>query len=167
MQESDDLPERPSKTERKKQMLALQKIGEILVLLPAPQLAKISLPSPLAEAVQTARELSDHEGRRRQLQYIGKLMRNVEVEPIEAAIRKIQLKDQLSVAKFQQIEKWRDKLIKEGDDTLQVFLQKYPQTDAQKLRQLQRNAQKEFKAEKSLGADTMLFRYLRDVIEEN
>jgi ribosome-associated protein len=166
MQESDDLPERPSKSERKKQMLALQKIGEILVLLPAPQLAKIDLPSPLAEAVETCRTINDHEGRRRQLQYIGKLMRNVDVEPIEAAVSKIQMKDQHSVAKFQQIEKWRDKLIREGDDMLQTFLQKYPQTDAQKLRQLQRNAQKEFKAEKSLGADTMLFRYLRDIIEE-
>jgi ribosome-associated protein len=91
MQESDDLPERESKTKRKKQMLALQKIGEVLVNLPATQLAKIPLEGSLLDAVTEARTLKSHGARSRQMQYIGKLMRNVEVEPIEAALAKLHL----------------------------------------------------------------------------
>lgn len=164
MQEPEGLPERESKTARKKQMLALQKIGEALVDLPAPQLAKIPLEWPLDEAVAAARSLTTHEARRRQLQFIGKLMRNLDVEPIAAALEKVQLKGQLSKAKFHQVERWRDRLISEGDEGIQEFLQKYPDGSNQQLRQLVRNTQK---TKKLAGAETALFRYLREVIENS
>jgi ribosome-associated protein len=167
MQEPDNLPERESKTQRKKQMLALQKIGGILVELPAAQLAKIPLESPLKEAVIEARSLNSHEGKRRQMQYIGKLMRHIDAQPILDALDKIQLKDNHSRSLFHQVERWRDKFIEEGDNVLQSFIQKFPATDNQHLRQLIRNAQKDTKTEKNTGADTALFRYLKEIIDSN
>lgn len=167
MQEPDDLPERDSKSKRKRQMLALQDIGKILVELPASQLAKIPLDSQLAEAIAMARTLKDHEGKRRQLQYIGKLMRHTDIEPLQDALKKVQLKDQLSKAKFHQVERWRDNLIAEGDVQLQAFIQQFPHTDSQQLRQLIRKAQQDRKTNKNTGAETALFRYVYKVIEES
>lgn len=164
MQASDNVPEPESKSQRKKQMLALQKIGEILVELPEQQLAKIPLESPLKDAILEARRITSHEGRRRQLQYIGKLMRNVDPQPIQAAIDKVLRTDNLSKSQFHQMERWRDKFIAEGDAVLQEFMQKYPAVDLQQLRQLIRNAQKDVKANKNTGADTHLFRYLREIM---
>jgi ribosome-associated protein len=163
MQQSDDLPERDSKTKRKQDMLALQKIGEILVELPAPQLAKIPLDARLADAVNEARRLKSREGIRRQLQYIGKIMRNTEIEPIVEALDKVQTRDQLSKAKFHQVERWRDELIASGDTALQEFISKYPDADAQHLRQLLRKAQADAKADKNSGGSTALFRYLLEI----
>ncbi len=165
MQEPEDLPERDSKSERKRQMLALQKIGEVLVNLPAPQLAQIPLESQLLDAIQEARGLKSDESRRRQLQYIGKLMRHVDAQSITEALDKVQLKGQYTKAKFHQVERWRDQLIAQGDNSLQEFLAKHPEADSQQLRQLVRNAQKDAKTGKNTGADTALFRYLRTVIE--
>lgn len=167
MQEPENFDNEDSKSQRKRDMLALQKIGETLVDLPAPQLAKVPLESPLKEAIDEARRIKDHEGKRRQLQYVGKLMRHVDVQPIQEALDKIQRKGQHSKAQFHQVERWRDKFIAEdGDVVLQEFLQKYPEVDMQHLRQLLRNAQKDVKTGKNTGADTFLFRYLREVIEK-
>jgi ribosome-associated protein len=164
MQESDDqLPESDSKTQRKKQMLALQKIGEAIVDLSAAELAKIPLEGSLADAIAHARGCKTHEARRRQLQFVGKLMRHVDIEPIAAALEKVQLKGQLGKAKFHQVERWRDRLIAGKDEVVQEFLEKFPDGSSQQLRQLIRNSQKE---KKLAGADTALFRYLRDVIED-
>jgi|SRR5579872_1138248 len=149
-------PERPTKSALKRQMTALQKMGEILVELPEAQLKKIPLENPLLDAIITARSLKSHEARRRQLQYIGKLMRNIDAEPIQTALEKVQNKNQQSKAQFHQIERWRDRLIAEGDMALQKFLEQYPEADRQRLRQLMRNAQ-----------ETELFRYLRLLVEKN
>ena len=149
-------PERPTKSALKRQMTALQKMGEILVELPEAQLKKIPLENPLLDAIITARSLKSHEARRRQLQYIGKLMRNIDAEPIQTALEKVQNKNQQSKAQFHQIERWRDRLIAEGDMALQKFLEQYPEADRQRLRQLMRNAQ-----------ETELFRYLRELVEKN
>jgi ribosome-associated protein len=122
-------------------------------------LAKIPLEPILADAITEARELKSHEAIRRQLQYIGKLMRNVDPEPIQAAIDLIESKSQQSKAQFHLIERWRDKLIAEDDNTLQAFLETFPDSSRQHLRQLVRNAKKHE------TADTELFRYVRKVIE--
>lgn len=157
--ENDPL-ERPSKSQRKRDMQALQKIGEALVDLPASQLEKIPLTGLLLDAVNEARLLKSHEAKRRQMQYIGRLMRDIDPQPIEEALSKIQSKHQQNKAQFHQIERWRDRLIAEGDKQLETFLNQYPQSDRQHLRQLIRNAQ-----QGKRGADTELFRYLRDIIE--
>ena len=156
----DDLPQRDSKSKRKRQMTALQKIGEKLVSLPAAQLAKIPLDSILAKAIADARTINSREGKRRQLQYIGRLMRDSDYEPIQTALDKLELKSQQSKARLHQIERWRDKLIAEDDKAFQAFVEEHPESNRQELRQLIRNAKKAVR-----GADTELFRYLRDLID--
>src|SRR6185312_5207679 len=91
---NDKHPERPTKSALKRQMTALQKMGEILVALPESQLKKIPLENPLHDAIYAARSLKSHEAKRRQMQYIGKLMRKIDPLPIEIALEKIQQKNQ-------------------------------------------------------------------------
>lgn len=159
-EQQDDLPQRDSKSKRKRDMIALQKMGEQLVNLPAAQLDKIPLDPVLADAIADARNINSREGKRRQLQYIGRLMRNADLEPIQSALDKLALKSGQSKAKLHQTERWRDQLIAEDDSALQAFLDQYPDVDRQKLRQLVRNAKKALR-----GADTELFRYLRQIID--
>src|SRR5689334_23053112 len=120
MTEHEETPH--SKSERKRLMTALQKIGEALVDLPTPQLATVPLPTNLREAIHLARGLTSQEAKRRQLQYIGKLMRNTDPIPIQTALEKIQGTHQQSKAQFHRIERWRDKLIAEGDTALQELV---------------------------------------------
>lgn len=159
------MKEHPTKSELKRQMTALQDIGEILVELPEAQLQKIPLENPLLDAVYTARSLKSHEAKRRQLQYIGKLMRKIDAFPIQAALEKVQSKGQQSKAQFHQIERWRDRLIAEGDTALEKFITEYPAADRQHIRQLMRKAQQDVAKQKKTGGETELFRYLRGLIE--
>lgn len=163
--DNDNFPERPTKSALKRQMTALQKMGETLVDLPEAQLKKIPLENPLLDAIKTARSLKSHEAKRRQLQYIGKLMRNIDAEPIQSALEKVQNKNQQSKAQFHQIERWRDKLIAEGDTALEKLLEQYPDADRQHIRQLMRKAQNDVTQQKNTGGETELFRYLRLLID--
>jgi len=164
--DSPDNPERPTKSALKRQMAALQEIGEILVDLPEAQLKKIPLENPLLEAIYTARSLKSHEAKRRQLQYIGKLMRNIDPEPIQIALDNVQNKSQQSKARFHQIERWRDRLIAEGDIVLEKLVEQYPNVDRQHIRQLIRKAQRDVTQHKKTGGETELFRYLTSVMEK-
>jgi ribosome-associated protein len=154
---NDNIP--ISKSERKRQMIALQKLGETLVTLSSAQLDKIPLDPVLADAIKEARNLSSHEAKRRQLQYIGRLMRSVDPAPIQAAIDQFELKKGQSKALLHQIERWRDRLLAEDNKALEEFLNQYPEVDHQHMRQLVRNAKKALR-----GADTALFRYLRSIV---
>lgn len=157
--EESSYPERPSKSQRKRDMTALQKLGETLVKLSAIELAKIPLDDTLAQAITIARTIKEHEAKRRQLQYIGRLMRDTDPLPIEEALDKITSQHNQSKVLFHQVERWRDKLIAEGDKQIEEFLKQFPDTDRQQLRQLTRNAQ-----HAKSGADTELFRFLRKII---
>src|SRR5580700_5484332 len=136
-------PDPSSKSQLKREMQALQELGETLVALPEAQLKKIPLPEELREAVQFARAMKANEGKRRQLQYIGKVMRSLDAQPIQAALEALKLEKKKSQIQFQKIEEWRDQLIAEGDTALQPLLTLYPQADRQQLRQLVRNAQQD------------------------
>ncbi len=152
----DSVPLGDSKSKRKRQMIALQEIGEKLVDLPSAQLSKIPLDSTLLAAILATHSLTSHEAKRRQLQYIGRLMRDVEdIVPIQTALDHVTLKSQQSKAQFHQIERWRDRLIAENDQALQAFLVQFPNADRQQLRQLIRNAKKKE------GSDKALFKYLK------
>jgi ribosome-associated protein len=153
----DDLP--LSKSQRKRDMTALQEMGETLVRLPAAQLEKIPLDPVLAEAIVHARNLTSHGAIRRQIQYIGKLMRFVDTAIIQSALDKVESKNKQSKVQFHFIERWRDKLIAEDDAAVHAFLEAFPESGRQHLRQLVRNAKKR------AAAETALFRYLRKVIE--
>jgi ribosome-associated protein len=153
-----------SKTQRKKDMLALQELGKKLIALPASQLAKIPLPDILIEAIRLSHTLKSNEAKRRHLQYIGKVMREIDPEPIEVALKQIQFKNEQRTSQFHLVEQWRDKLISGDDTILQSFLEAYPKTDRQKLRQLVRKAKHDHVKQKNTGGETGLFRYLRELL---
>jgi ribosome-associated protein len=158
--------EKPSKTERKRVMHELQALGERLIGLNSEQLAAIALPENLLEAVEQARRITKHEARRRQLQYIGKLMRAVDPEPIR---EKLKIWDGVSTeetARVHRIERWREKLL-EDESGLGALVQVHPGTDTRLLRALVRNAREERNSGRPPRAYRELFRALRDIIPDS
>ncbi|HTL25905.1 MAG TPA: ribosome biogenesis factor YjgA [Burkholderiales bacterium] len=150
-----------SKTRRKQEMHALQALGVALVELAPGQLDRIELPEPLAAAVREAQRITSHEGRRRQLQYIGKLMRSVDAEPIRAALEELQGSAATVRARHRRLEQWRERLL--GDDSaLTEFAREHAHADLQALRTLIRNARREIAANREPHAQRALFRALRE-----
>ena len=157
-------PDKDSKSQRKEDMLALQKIGESLLKLTETQLATINLPDNLLTAIKHLKSLTSNEAKRRQLQYIGKIMRQIDPEEIIQALKHIEFMHAKDTKKFHQAEEWREKLLTHGDDALNSFLVEYPQADRQQLRQLIRNALQDKKNNKNTGAEKAIFKYLRSMI---
>ncbi|WJW74870.1 ribosome biogenesis factor YjgA [Thiohalobacter sp. IOR34] len=154
----------PSKSQRKRDSQALRALGETLVGLPESRLAQIELPETLREAVDLARRIKAHGGRKRQLQYIGKLLRGMDAAPIQAALEAMRQQDARASRRFHQLEALRERLIEDGDAALGALFESYPQADRQHLRQLIRQAQRDRGADKSRGPRA-LFRYLRELDE--
>jgi ribosome-associated protein len=152
-----------SKTRRKEAMHALQDLGASLVKLSDQQLAQLGLPEDLAQAVAEAKRLRKHEAIRRQLQYIGRLMRGVDAEPIAAQLNAWRGDSVAETAKLHRLERWRERLL--GDDeALTKFASDYPGVDTQALRTLIRNARKETQLGKPPRNSRALFRALRDIM---
>lgn len=160
-----DTDERPSRSQLKREAEALQDLGLALVELPQAKLDRVELPEKLREAIDLARRITAHGGRRRQLQYIGKLMRTLDAEPIRAQLEAMQQADRRAAQRFHLLEALRDRLIAEGDDALGELLERYPQADRQHLRQLVRQAQQERDKHKPPASARSLFRYLRELDE--
>jgi ribosome-associated protein len=156
-----DAPEPPSKSELKRQMHSRQKLGEKLTQLNPAQLATIPLDSTLREAMADYQRFKHKEARRRQLQFIGRLMRNVDVEAIEQAHELTQAGSEASKKIQHKLEQWRDRLIEEGDDAINEALVEFPQMDRQVVRQLVRDALKEKTNNKPPAAYRKLFQYIR------
>ena len=147
-------------------MKSLQQLGEELLKLTDKDLATIPISELLAEALQLAHKIRNkHEAYRRQLQYIGKVMRSEDLEAIEAALLVIKRKAHVANDKFHHLEKTRDKLIAEGDSAINQLVAEYSQLDRQKLRQLIRNANKEKANNKPPKAYRELFKYLREQLD--
>jgi ribosome-associated protein len=163
----EDEQEKPSKSQVKRDMHALQELGENLIKLTKPQLEKIPIPAELRTAIDEARRIKSRSALRRQKQYIGRLMREIDSEPIRKAYEALQLGASRANLLFHQLEKWRDRLIEEGDEAVELFIQDYPHTDRNRLRQLVRNCNKERKTETMPKTSRALFRYLREVAEQN
>ena len=155
-----------SKSEIKRDAEALKKLGEKLVELTKAKLDKIPLEDALLEAVNLAQRLQK-EARRRQLQYIGKLLRGMDVEPIQAALEKLENKHQQQQAMLHKLELLRDELVAKGDDALTDFLMDYPQADRQHLRNLIRTASKEEEQNKPAKAYREIFQYLKEIVLED
>lgn len=153
----------PSKTQRKQEAHARQDIGVRLVQLSEERLAALNLTEELRRAVLEAKRLHAHGARRRQMQYIGKLMRRVEVEPILAHLDAVAQGAQAEAARLHVIERWRERLLSD-DAALASFLQDYPHAQSQPLRALIRNAHKEQREEQPPKSSRALFRALRDII---
>jgi ribosome-associated protein len=158
-----DPAERKSKSQVKRDMKALQKIGERLVGLPPSQREKIALPEELREALEFAATLKKHEARRRQVKYIGVLMRHMDTEAITADLEDIEGEQRRETLAFHRIEKWRDELINNPAANLDDVVKRFPESDRQRLMQLIRNARKERDLKRPPKSSRDLFRYLREL----
>ena len=138
-----DEEEGKSKSQVKREMHELQKLGEELIALSAASRARVPLDDELKDALQLADKLSNkREALRRHIQFIGRLMRTRELEPIEQALAILRNTNQAATRQFHKVETWRDKLLAENDAVTE-FIAEYPEIDVQQLRQLIRNAKKE------------------------
>jgi ribosome-associated protein len=154
-----------SKTRLKKDMAALQDLGAELVALSGEQLAAIDLPDFLRDAVVDARRITGFEARRRQMQYVGKLMRKVDAEPIRARLEAWKSPARSQVAQFKRIESWRERLIFE-DGALAELLREHPHADAQHLHALIHDAQREREENRPPKSFRALFQSLRKLLAE-
>lgn len=161
----DDPPEAPSKTRRKQEMHALQEIGERLVELNKDRLAQLNLPESLLDAVAEAKRLTRHEARRRQMQYLGKLMRTVDAAPIRAKMDEWNNITRNQAARFHLVERWRERLLAEPN-ALNELIGEYAQADIRQIRTLIRNAHKEAEQGKPPKSSRALFKLLRALILE-
>jgi ribosome-associated protein len=162
-----DAPETPSKSRRKREMLELQKLGEELLTFSAAALREMGLPEPLFEAVESARRIKAHGGHRRQLQYIGKLMRTLDTAPIRAAIASRQQQETTHTRAFHRLERLREALIDDTEAALAGMIEEFPAADRQHLRRLARQARTEQENHQPPRAARALFRYLRDLQEQS
>jgi ribosome-associated protein len=156
--------ERPSKSQLKRDMTALQKLGVQLLALPLSQFKHLDLPESLRDAIELARKITSHEGRRRQLQLIGKLMRMVDAEPIQQAIAKMNGEHRAEALRHHAIEHWRDQLVA-ADPALSEFRARFPTINFERLQRLVNEARSEQAEQRPLRANRELFRLVRDTLE--
>jgi len=154
----------PSKSQLKRDALALQKLGTDLVDLPESDWSLLELPEPLVNALREAKRIHSHGARKRHLQYIGKLMRGIDPEPIQQHFEQIRLKTRQQAQAHHEVEHWRDRLLDEGDPAIEALVAEYDQADRQHLRQLLRQAKKEQEQNKPPKSARALFRYIRKLL---
>ena len=163
--QDDTYPEdlvRPSKTKQKEAMHALRDLGAELVELSVGQLKRIDLPETLLAAVRDCQKITAHGARRRQMQYIGKLMRGVDEEPIRAGLALLRGESAAETARLHRLERFRTRLLEE-EATLTEIGNLWPGADLQQLRQLRRNALKEQEAGKPPKSYRAIFQFLKDL----
>ncbi len=153
-----------SRSQKKRAVEELQKLGAALVDLAPAQLDAMQIPAELLAAVREAQRITSHEARRRQMQFIGKVMRKVDPEPVRAALAGITSQSAAARVRHKRLEDWRSRLI--GDDgELTAFASEHPGADLQTLRALIRNARKEIAEAKPPKAQRELFRLIREFAE--
>jgi ribosome-associated protein len=160
---NDDEDLEPSKSALKRQMHSLQQLGESLLELSDQQIANIPIEDEqLLDALADCKRIKSNSARKRQLQFIGKLMRSIDSGPIEQAIASVHQQQQTATEGFHQLEILRDKILADGDSGIEMALQEHPTLDRQHLRQLVRQHQREVKQNKAPAAARKLFRHLRE-----
>lgn len=165
-EDEDDLPK--SKSQRKRDMTALQDIGAELESLPKDRLARVPMPEALADAIHAARKITSHEGKRRQMQFVGKVMRGLdddEIATIRAALEGFKGTSKAETARMHLIERWRELLLAD-DDALTKFLGEHPSVDVQSVRNIIRNARKEKELAKPPKYFRELFQAIKIALEE-
>ncbi len=159
--EADQL-RRPSKSQQKRDVEALQKLGVSLAELNAEQLAGIPLTPELEKAVREYQHITKREALRRHRQYIGRLMREADHEAIAAALEGVSENQQRMARLFQTMEKWRDDLIEGDHQQMEAFIREFPEVDRQNLRHLVQNAKQERVQQKTPANARKLFKLIRD-----
>ncbi|SAL03693.1 ribosome biogenesis factor YjgA [Caballeronia ptereochthonis] len=156
--------DRPSKSQLKREMHALQELGEALIALPKDALKRMPMPEDLGDAVREARRITDHEGKRRQSQYVGKLMRSLtddEIAALRTALETHRGVNKSETARLHWIERTREKLLAD-DAALTEFIRTHPGVDAQEGRTLIRNARKEREQQKPPRYFRELFQWIKN-----
>lgn len=159
--DSDEEDTRPSKTRLKQQSHDLQKLGQQLAELSQDQLDRTEMPESLRDALELYRHTRSHEGKRRQMQYVGKLMRQVDEAPLREAVAAAELGTAEQALQLHELERWRAELIAD-DDALTRWMAAFPDTDAQQLRSLVRAARRDTAA---LGPEDRQPRSVRDLFQ--
>ncbi len=163
--EYDNVPERPSKSQRKRDMHALQDMGAALVELSPERLGRIEMPEDLRSAIREAQRLTRHEARRRQMQYIGRLMRDADPAPIRQALDALNGASAVETARQHRLERLRERLL-EDEAVLTEIGAAHPGADITRLKQLRRGALHEREAGKPPKQYRELFRTLRELENE-
>tara|TARA_R110001592_G_scaffold363371_1_gene685694 strand:+ start:313473 stop:314006 length:534 start_codon:yes stop_codon:yes gene_type:complete len=165
-QPDSDEGEAPSKSALKRRMLALQELGEALVGLSEKQLEKLPVEDErLLEAIREAADMRSHSAKRRHMQLIGKLMRDIDATPIENALNAMDNQRREDASSFQQLEQLRDEVLAAGPSGTELVMKRWPGADRQQLRQLILQHQRESKHNKPPAAGRKLFRLLRELEE--
>ncbi len=155
--------ERLSKSARKREAAALQELGVQLSALPDQEIKALDLPDNLFVALRDLRRLPSHGAQVRQRQYIGKLMRNIDPEPVLAKLAERKRRHDLEIRSFQQIERWRDRLLSEPAAAAEL-LQEYPRADRATLMKLLDKAERERLEQRSPAGVRELFAFLRQLL---
>jgi ribosome-associated protein len=161
--QSDPGEQRPSKTRLKREAEALQQLGADLLAAPESAWRTMQLPEELINALLEARRIRSRGARKRQLQYIGKLMRSIDPEPIRQYFEQLRLENRRQAQRQHALEAWRDRLIAEGDPAIEAFLHEHPGAERQQLRRLVRQVKKEQALGQAPASSRALFRYIRDI----
>lgn len=160
--DDQDLPERPSKSQKKRDAHALQALGKELVALSAEQLKRIDMPENLRIAITEAQRTRSHEGLRRQMQYVGKVMRGVDTGPLTEALDVIRGLSAAAVAREHMLERMRERLMAD-EQVLGDIAAQWPGADLTRLRTLRRNALREREQNRPPRAFREIFRELRQL----
>jgi ribosome-associated protein len=167
--EFDQEYDRPSKSELKRQSNELQKLGEQLIEAPRDRVKRVPMPEDLRDAILMCQTITNHEGRRRQLQFVGKLMRTLDEEEVGVIQRTIESwkgTSKAEAAALHALERRRDKLLAD-DKALTQLLEEHPHLDVQQLRTLIRNARKEQLENKPPKAYREIFQILKDLAKQS
>ncbi len=154
--------ERPNKSQLKRDMEALQELGEALCHLPRERLAKVPMSERLRDAVAEYQRVGKHEAKRRHLQFIGKIMREEDPEPIREALDAFNGVSRAEIARQHKLERLRERLL-ESEEALGEIAAEFPEADLQHLRNLRRNAIKERDVQKPPRAFREIFQVLRQL----
>ena len=151
-----------SRSHAKRDAAELKELGDALVALPPAEFGALALPEKLRDAIELARRITAHGARVRQRQYIGKLLRNVDVSEIRAALAAQELGRRLAARDFHRLEAWRERLLAEGTPALAALLASAPGLDGAELSELVAAARAAAAAGRGPGAARALFRWLRE-----
>ena len=152
--------QRASKSARKREAASLQDLGVQLAALPDHEIEGLNLPDTLATALRDLRRLPTHGAQLRQRQYIGKLMRSIDPEPVLAKLKERKQRHDVEVRHFQKIESWRDRLLQEPE-AVEALLEEYPTADRAELSRLLDKTAKETAEQRSPSGSRELFAFLR------
>ena len=155
-----------SKTRRKRQMHELQAVGARLVALSTDSLANLELPEHLREAVVEARRITKHEARRRQLQYIGRIMRDIDAAPIVDQLDALAAPSKRQTALLHVAERWRQEMLEDAG-AVERFAKEYPGADADRLRALATAAAEEKRRGHAPRSFRQLFHALNSMLQEH